>query len=287
MSDIETSTLHHNRAEINGTVQLLFSEGVTTRAEAAAKGYLDMGNFTGVEFKGEAAKTEVYKCYRGVTRLGGNLPGILKHGYDLTTNELADARKLRFALLGNPGAPYAQAAIADTAGDALDFTASAPAILNLWYPLFKGGAQVREITAITITDLVEGKDYLIDAKLGLIRFINEATLPVEEITPVLSAPAITAEHPLGLRSVRPMTRGFWKGYARLLVWDQDPNQNLVLDHQNFSCEISLSSPPSFTHDALAELKIRVTDTGDIGEVILLDESKKSVKRRQNSEDRIQ
>jgi hypothetical protein len=100
-----------------GTSQLLFAESAATRAEAAAKGYLDLGNFLGVEFKGEASKTEVYKCFRGVTRLGGNLPGILKHGYELTTSEHADSRKLRFAFLGNTRAPYAQPAAANAEAD--------------------------------------------------------------------------------------------------------------------------------------------------------------------------
>jgi hypothetical protein len=263
---INQNTLHHDRAEILGTVQFLFAQGAGTRADAALKGYLDLGNFTGAEFKAEAAKVEVLKCYRGVTRLGGNLPGKLTHGYDLTTNEVADARKLRFALLGDPDTPYGQVASANDPADALAFTAGAPAILNLWYPLTRGGGQVRGLTEVAIAKMTEGADFVVDRHLGLIRFTNPANLPEEAITPTVTAPAIDGAHPLGLKAVKPLTRGFFKGYGRLLVWDQDEQQPLVMDHQDFSCEVSLSSPPAIAAENLAEMKLLVTITGDTGVV---------------------
>jgi hypothetical protein len=263
---VNNDTLHHERAEIIGTSQFLFAQGALTRAGAAAQGYLDMGNFTAAAFKAEAEKTEVLKCSRGVTRLGGNLPGKLTHGYDLATNELADARKLRFALLGDPDTAYAQVAAAAAQADALAFTETAPAILNLWHPILRGGLQVRELSEVAIATMTEGADYALDRKLGLIRFINPANLPDESITPTITAPAIDGAHPLGLKAIKPLSRGFFKGYGRLLVWDQDEAQPLVMDHQDFSCEVSLSSPPTIGHENRAEMKLLVTITGDVGKV---------------------
>lgn len=261
-----TESHFHDRAEILGTVQFLLCEGATSRAEADKKGYLDLGNFTGVEFKAEAAKVEVYKCDRGVTRVGGNLPGILKHGYDLTTSEIADPRKLKHVFLGIQNGDFSQAALANIAVDKLAFAAAAKAIKNIWYPITKDGALIREISAITIPTLTEGKDFIIDKKLGLVRFIDDAKLPAADITPTVSAEAINSTHPLGLKKIDPLKKGFVKGYGRLLIWDQDDQQVLVMDHKDFSCEVSLSSPPSFTKDAIGEMKLLVTITNDRGEV---------------------
>lgn len=266
MSAIDQTTLHHTRAEIQGTVQFLFAEGATTRAEALAKGFTDLGNFLGMETKGEAAKTPVVKCYRGVSRESYNIPGLLKQGYDLQTAEVADSRKLKFALFGSPLDAFAQAALADVEIDALNFTAVQPAIQHAWYPLTRTGKQVRELTGLTIATLTEGVDFLVDYKLGLIRFIDAAKLPTAALKPKVSAPKIDASHPLGLRALKPMTKASWRGYGRILVWDQNDTQQLVMDHQNFSCEISLSSPFNIARDSISEMKLLVSIGDDTGEI---------------------
>ncbi|AHF92491.1 hypothetical protein OPIT5_29280 [Opitutaceae bacterium TAV5] len=272
---LNPETLHHTTADLVGTVQLLFSAGATTRAQALARGYLDMGCFNGAEFKAEVAKTEVIKSYRGRSFLARNIPGIMKHGYDLATNEFSDARKIRFALLGEDTDPFTQLALPATEVDPLVFSVQAPAIHNLWYPVTRttGGVtrQIREIEALTFPDLVEGVDFIVDPKLGLVRFINAAALPVAEIAPTVTAPAITgADHPLGLKAVKPLTRGSYSGYARFLIWDGNEQQPLVMDHQDFSCELSLSGPPTISRDSLSELKILVTITHDQGLVYYRD-----------------
>jgi hypothetical protein len=257
--------LHNPGSEFLGTAQFLFCEGAVTRAAAAAKGYTDMGNFTALENKGEISTTPILKCFRGVTRESRKLPGIIKQSYDLKTNEVLDYRKLRFALFGSDLADYAQAASAAANGDALAFSAASPAILNLWYPLAIAGAPVREITALTLDALTEGADFVVDGKLGLVRFVNEATLPGESLTPVISAPALTGAHPLGLRRLKPMSRGIWNGYGRLLLWDQE-TQSLAMDHKDFSASITLSAPFTVANDALAEMTLNVSIGADPGEI---------------------
>jgi hypothetical protein len=257
--------LHNPGSELIGTAQFLFCEGAATRAAAAAKGYTDMGNFTALENKGEVATTAVLKCYRGVTRESRKLPGIIKQSYDLKTNEVLDYRKLRFALFGTDLPDYAQPASTAAEGDPLEFSSSAPAIKHLWYPLAIGGAAVREISALTIEGLTEGADFIVDGKLGLVRFVNDATLPEEPVTPDISAPALTGSHPLGLRRLSPMSRGIWNGYARLLLWDQE-DQCLAMDHKDFSASITLAAPFSVANDALAEMTLNVSIGADPGEI---------------------
>jgi hypothetical protein len=272
---ITTDTLHHPTADLVGTVQLLFSHGASTRAQANARGYLDMGCFNGAEFKTEVANTEVIKSFRGRSYLARNIPGIMKHGYDLATNEFSDARKIRFALLGEEADAFTQLPLTAVEADQLLFSAGAPAILNLWYPVTRtaGGItrHIREIEALALPGLTEGVDFLVDPKLGLVRFINGASLPVAAITPTVTAPSIAGTaHPLALKAVKPLSRGSYSGYARFLIWDGNEIQPLVMDHSDFSCEISLSGPPTISRDSLSEIKILVTITHDQGIVYYRD-----------------
>ncbi|EIP99450.1 hypothetical protein OpiT1DRAFT_03967 [Opitutaceae bacterium TAV1] len=271
---IDKNTLHSTTAEIVGTVQLLFAEGAATRAEALAKGFTDLGNFLGMETKGEAAKVPVQKAYRGKLRESRNIPGLMKQGYDLRTCEIADARKLKFGLMGTPLGNFAQPALADVAIDPLDFSpaeppaqARPPAVLHTWYPLLRNGVQVRELTAVTIPDMTEDVDFMVDKKAGIIRFINAATLPSVVITPTVSAPLINGASPNGLVRLKPMTKASWSGYFRLYVWDQDDRQCLAMAHEDFSGEISPSSPFNVAGDALSEMKILVSVGDDVGEVL--------------------
>lgn len=270
MSNIDPNTLHHNNAEIQGTAQVLFSENATSRDEAIAKGYVDLGNFLGFETKGEAATTAVLKACRGVVREANKIPGILKQGYDLKTCELADARKARFWLMGENNGDFSQDSLDASTVDPLNFSTTNPAIHHAWYPITKAGAQIRELTAITIGTLTEGKDFAVDKKLGLVRFIDAAKLPTVATTPKVSAPEIKGSTPVGFRKIKPMTRGMWKGYVRILIWDQDGNNNLVMDHMHFSATITLSSPPSIGHENLAEMKINISIGSDVGEILVRD-----------------
>jgi hypothetical protein len=261
---IVTSTLEHDRADITGNVHFLFAEGATTREQAKAKGYTDLGTFLGMETKGEAAKTEIIKARRGNVRLAGQIPGLIKQGYDLRTTEIADSRKLKFALFGEDVAAYTQPALADQEIDPFPFAAGAPAILNVWYPLQRAGRPVRHLTALTIPDLDEGVDFITDPLVGLIRFTNPASLPAAPVTPSASCPALNSGSPLGLRALKPMTRASWSGYGRLLVFDTRDNREIIMDHEEFSCDITLSSPFNIAYDSLAEMKLLVTITHDVG-----------------------
>jgi hypothetical protein len=263
-------TLHSETGEIAGHIKFLFCEAVYAKPAALAKGYTDMGNFLGMETKSEAAKIPVLSAFGGVVRETRNIPGQIKSGYDLRTCEIADSRKLKFALFGTALEDFAQPALADVAVDPLGFAAAAPAILHVWYPLIRQGKQLRELTAVTFPGMTEGADFLADAKRGLVRFINAATLPAAAIIPTVSCPAIAAGNPLQMRRMKPMTKSSWRGYARLYVFDQDEVQPLAMAHEDFSCEVSLSSPFNIAGDSLSEMKLLVSVGEDTGELLYRD-----------------
>lgn len=261
MSNVSQSTLHHKRAEIQGTVQVLFSEGAATLAAANTAGYQDLGNFLGHEIQTEPQREPVLKAHRGVVIEAGSTPGVITLGLDLTTKEVADARKLRYLLSAKDAAALAQAAINNSAVDAIPFSAEVPAVLNQFYPIMKDGVRVREISAITIavggSDLEAGVDYLVDQKLGLVRFVKEATLPAGNATPTLTAPAIDAAHAAAMKGLTPMTKSAWRGFAHVLVWDQDEQNNLVMEYEPREVEIVYSSGVTINHESQSELKIQV------------------------------
>jgi|GEM_PF-1727300 len=251
--------LHHTRAEIQGTVQLLGIIGAVSRADAIAKGLLDYGNFLGAEIKAEANKQPRVKAARGVARNIGHTAGLISMGYELSTKELADKRKFRFALLGKESAPFTQAALAAVNSTAIAFTADLPSKEGVWYPLLYNGSRVYALTSVTIAGKTEGVDFVADLKLGLIRFLVAQTA---NVTAVLTGPAIDAAHKEYLVGVEPMTNVVYSGYWSLFSFDQNPENNLVFRHELFSGDLSITAWPKFDHENQSELKIQIDITRD-------------------------
>ena len=111
LNNREPGNLPHDRAEIQGTAQWLFSEGATTLAEARAKGFLDMGCFLGLELKNEGKGTDVKKANRGKIYTTKKLGQDVTLGLELSTKEVADMRKALLALMASETDPLTQTAI--------------------------------------------------------------------------------------------------------------------------------------------------------------------------------
>lgn len=251
--------LHNTRAEIQGTVSLMGRIGAISKADAITKGLVDFGNWLGAEFKNEANKEARLKAFRGVVRRVGHTAGMISLGYELTSREVADARKFKFALLGTEATPFTQAALAAVNGDAIVFSVGAPSKPGVWYPLLYGGVHVHNLTTVTIATLTEGVNFILDKQLGLVRFLTEQTA---NRVPVLTGPAIDAAHKDYMLGVQPQTNVVYSGYWSLFAHDQDPNNNLVMRHEWFSADLSVTSWPKIDHSGQSELKVELAVTHD-------------------------
>ena len=265
--------LPHNRAEIQGTSQFLFAEGATTLEEARAMGFLDLGCFLGFEIKSESKATDVKKANRGKTFTSSKLGSDVTIGVDLTTKEIADMRKARIILLGKDVEALTQAALAaDTAVTLPVFTAENPAKINHAYQLLKDGNAVREITALTLTvgvdELEENVDYVLDVKLGMVRFIKDESLPAVEVTAKATATAIAEgdeNYMLGIQAMEVPRR---RGYGHILVWDGDPGSNLVMEFEPRPVEVIPSGGFKVDADNQSEATISVSFTSNRERVLV-------------------
>lgn len=253
---LNSQTMHHSRAELQGTIEFLFSEGAVSAANAAVLGYLNLGNFLGAELKPDPKRQVTLSASRGVVFESGSTGAGVSLGIELTTKETADMRKAKLLLMGKDTDPFTQAAIAAAVADDMAFTAQIPAKLNHDYPILKNGVQVRHLSAVALSGgLVEGTDFLVDLELGLVRFIKAATLPAAAITPTVSAPAIDATHAKYMEGITPMAQAVRRGYGRFLVWDGDVANRLVMEMEARPIELYTSGGLTVTHDNQSEHKL--------------------------------
>ncbi|MDR2673904.1 MAG: hypothetical protein LBC18_03305 [Opitutaceae bacterium] len=254
--------LPHNRSEVAGHIQWFFSEGATSLAEARKKGFLDMGVFLGAEIKSEDKAIEVKKANEGKIFTAYKLGGEVTLGLELTTNEVADMRKARLLLLGADQPAFTQTALAAVATCTLGNFAAEPAKLNHAYQLLTAaGAPVRKVTTLVIDDLVEGVDYVLNRRLGIVRFINEATLPdAAPATLTVTAAAITPSDDDFMESVQAMQIPRRRGYSHFLVWDGTTDANLVMEFEPRPTEVGVTGGLKIEGENASEAKITVSFT---------------------------
>ena len=261
------SNLNHTRAEIQGTVRLLLSLDAASRAAADLAGFEEFGGLMGFELQGESKTEPVLKPIVGVMRQTDETPGLLTLGYEFTTREIADARKLKYFLSAGAGQDLAQAAVAAAAADNIVFTGPVPAVLNKWYPIYKAGARVRELSAFAIATKVEGTDFIVDYANGMVRFPNPAYLPAANVAPTISAPAIDSTHAKFMKGLRPMQNQIWRGYAHVYVYDQNRSNNVAKRHEYFSFTLTLGKNFGVKHDGQSEASIKLMIAADEGTIL--------------------
>lgn len=259
--------LNHTRAVIQGTVRLLLCDAAASKAAAIAAGFEEFGDLMGHELQGEAATEPVLHPINGVMRQTDVTPGLLTFGYELTTKAVADARKLKYFLAAIAGQDLAQAAVAAQAADALVFTGPAPAVLNRWYDVLVAGVRKRFLTAFAIAGKTEGVDYIVDLEQGQVRFINPAALPAANVVCTISAPLIDAASDKAMVGWRPMQNQVWRGYARLIVYDQNRKNRIVKEHNDFSYTLTMGRNFGVKHDSQSEGSVRLMVAADEGTVI--------------------
>ncbi|MCX6952992.1 MAG: hypothetical protein NTV51_12625, partial [Verrucomicrobia bacterium] len=138
--------------------------------------------------------------------------------------------------------------------------------LNRWYDVLKAGARVRFLSAFAIAGKVEGVDYIVDLEQGQVRFINAGSLPAANVTPTISAPAIDASHAKAMTGWAPMRNQIWRGYARLIIYDQNRLNRIVKEHNDFSFTLTMGKQFGVKHDAQSEGSIKLMVAADEGTV---------------------
>jgi hypothetical protein len=245
-----------------GTSRFLFCEGAKTLAEVAARGgFKDFGNVKVFQLQPQVSGVERITAKDGVRNVEGSTPTLMRLMYKLTSEE-SDNRNLLFAYMGRQTTPFTQAALAAANADALAFDDNA-AVPENWYDLTKDGQRIRELDEVVIAGLEEDVDYFVDYKGGMIRFTEVQNA---ELTPVVTAPAITEDDAQYLKAILPMVVAQRSGLGRWSSFDQDPDSNLVLEHDAFTCEIKVDGQPQVDGEKIAEQSLLITVTGNRGTV---------------------
>jgi hypothetical protein len=244
-----------------GTGEFKFAEGATAAtAGTPAKPYKSLGNVKAFSMQPENTKVEHKGSYRGIKRVDRTKVTEVKAGYVLTLDEFADLNLLML-FYGAAAAGFTQAAASSANGDAMDFSANA-AVIGAWYDLKIAGARVRNLTAVTISTLTEGTDFVLDKELGRIRFL---TAQSTSRTPVITAPAITISSAEYLKGITPLQSATKSGIGSLAIFDEN-TPKVVLEHHSFGCDLSLEGQPNIDGENYSEMQIKVQITDPVGTV---------------------
>ena len=257
-----TAADHNLSSLLIGTGEFSFALNATTPAQAAAQGYKDFGNVTAVSINPEGEMKEHFGSYRGVVRRDDLRKRKIKLGYKLTSDEFTQ-NNLSYAFFGTTGGDNARAALGAVAGSALPFTAT-PAVLGLWYDLRDaGGNRVTNLSAVTFTGKTEGTDFVVDTLLGRVKFL---TAQSADLTPMLSASAITSSSTSYMRQIAPLQQGLFSGIGRLACYDEKAGNNLVFDHRDFGCQVTIDGNPDVKQDDYSTLSLMVSISNPVGSV---------------------
>lgn len=256
--------LHKLGSAFIGTARFFFAEGALTAAAAggALGGLQDFGNVLVTQLTRADERVNIHKATGGRKRITKRLPTMQALEYTLKTNEI-DPRKLMVILGAAEQTPFTQSSLSAQDGDEFDYTAQDPSKgEEFWYDLKVSGVRVREISAVTVLTLTEGTDFVVEKKLGLIRFVTEQTV---SRTPVITAPEITSSDDGYLRVFKALEKSVFKGFGRLIWEDEDPDNPLFLDHDGFSCELTFTDLNEFDGASEPEVSFNLLVTEEVGQ----------------------
>lgn len=136
---------------------------------------------------------------------------------------------------------------------------------NFQVSLTNGGTPVVISTDSTAQDyqLLMDPETDFDADLLLAR-VKFTTNQSANLTPIVTAPAIVADDPDAMFGYTPLGDPVKSGYGRLVLYDQDDTNKVVLDHREFSCDISIESTSEVDGQGFTDMTINVDVTDDVG-----------------------
>lgn len=252
---------HNLKSLVIGTGEFSFAENATSAANAKTLGWLDFGNVLAVTPQVEVTTEEHFGSYRGVRRKDKTLATQSKLTYELKLDEM-NKRNLLVLFGATETTQWTQTVKSAVAGDAWAFNV-VPSGAEKWWDVLISGVRVRGITALTIPTLVEGTDFFVDQLNGRVRF---AANQVASRTPTVTAPAITATDNGSFWALTPFGDVIKQGYGRLTLYDQNDNNKVVLDHQDFSCDIKIESFGELNGQNITEITMSVTITDTVGTI---------------------
>lgn len=252
---------HNLVALTNATWEFSFSENATTAAAAqgVSYGYLDFGNIVQCEVTPEIETLEHFGSYRGIRRKDKTLSSSSTIVYAVTFDEL-NSKVLPILYSATDGTDHTQSSQSGASADALDFSVTASDSTK-WYDITVSGARIRNLTTVTIATLTEGTDFEVDTQLGRIRFLVGQSV---SRTPVITAPAITSSSDEFLEGIIPLQNITRSGFGRMIAYDQDENSSLVLDHADFSCELTVNGNVTVDGQSISEVVVNVEVTDTVG-----------------------
>lgn len=109
--------------------------------------------------------------------------------------------------------------------------------------------------------LLDGTDYEVDLLQSAVRFL---TAQAADRIPMITCSAIAAGNANYFYGLTPGQVPTQSGYGKLVVFDQYAQNKVVLDHDHFSCDISLDSASEVDGTGFTDITITVLVTDDPG-----------------------
>lgn len=255
----QKNTQTNTAALIRVGAEFVFSEGATTKAEAQANGFTPFGNISEVTPQVDTQK---------VAHVSSNYGAPRKDREDVTQSQVAFKIKFtEFAMLvqkvmlgGIDGTDFTQLVQSAVNADALAFSTKA-AVIGNWYDVLVSGARIRSATAITIATKTDGTDFVTDLRNGRIMFL---TAQAADLTPVITAPAITAGSDLSFKGIKPGQSVKRSGIGRLYYYDQNSANRVFAAYEDFSCDVTLDTASAVNVTSFADLTASVLITDLVG-----------------------
>ncbi len=262
---IQRDPKHNLDALLVGTGEFSFSEGAKSKTDAFTIGWLDFGNIVAFTPQVEHTEEKHIGSYRGIRRRDRTLVTEANIRYSIKLDEW-NLNNLRMLFGGASGVGPGQTAQTAVSADSFAFNTGAPSGTRRWFDIKVGGSRIRKLTALTISGMVEGTDFEVDNLLGRVRFIVSqppSTTPVV-IVPVVTAPVISFSDPDYFIVLSPLADLVKSGYGRMIIYDQNDANKIVLDHRDFSCEVSVDSSSEVNGTSPTEIILAVDVTTDLG-----------------------
>jgi hypothetical protein len=253
---------HNVTALLMATAEFSFCLNATSVATALPLGYQDFGDIVDVTPTTDTQKVEHLGAYRGVRTLDSTVVTQSKLQYKLKCDEW-NKKTLQVVFGGDVGTAFTQTIKTAASADTLGFTAT-PAVIGNWYDILFSGLHVRTLTTVTVATLSEGTDFVVDLKLGRIKFL---TAQAADRVPVVTAAAILSTDTASFFSITPLTNVRRQGMGRIVLFDQN-SPNVVIDHADFLCEIILDSTDAVGGTAFSNISMTVTVKPPVSSVLI-------------------
>lgn len=254
---------HNLNALLIGTGEFSFSEGATSAANAQVRGWLDFGNMQSFSVEPDITKEEHVGSYRGVRRTDKTVVTKQQIKYKLKLDEF-NLKNVERMFGGSSTTGHTQAIISAVAGETFGFTAN-PGVIGKWYDIKKStGARLRNLTSVTMSIGTEGTNFVLDLKMARIKFL---TAQASDNVPTITCAAIVAGDAYSFLGITPLLAPVLSGYGKLIVFDQYSSNIIVMEHENFSCDVSLDGNAEINGTGFSELSLDILVTDTVGTVL--------------------